>query len=119
MKLAGTLLDTGSLQEAVQALDNTDYSRKKSESEMKELKLKVAKHAEDTWAQKSGDSEDIAMLYLAMLRAAGLSASAVKVVDRDRGVFDPSYLSMDQFDTTLVALSTGGMRIVLDPGRAR
>ena len=39
---------------AVQALDNTDYSRKKSESEMKELKIKEAKHAEDTWAQKSG-----------------------------------------------------------------
>ena len=59
---------------AVQALDNTDYSRKKSASEMKQLKIKEAKHAEDTWAQKSGTSEDIAMLYLAMLRAAGLNA---------------------------------------------
>ena len=74
---------------AVQALDNTDYSRKKTESEMKQLKLKAAKHAEDTWAQKSGSSEDIAMLYLAMLRAAGLTAYAVKVVDRDKAVFDP------------------------------
>jgi hypothetical protein len=104
------------LYDAVQALDNTDYSRKKSESEMKELKIKAAKHAEDTWAQKSGSSEDIAMLYLAMLRAAGLTAYAVKVVDRDQGLFDPSYLSLYQLDSTLVDLSTGGKQIPLDPG---
>ena len=101
---------------AVEALDNTDYSRKKTASEMKELGIKVAKHAEDTWAQKSGDSEDMAMLYLAMLRAAGLNAVAVKVVDRDKGIFDPSYLTLYQLDTTLVALTTGGKQMVLDPG---
>ena len=101
---------------AVQALDNADYSRKKSESELKQLKLKEARHAEDTWAQKSGSSEDIAMLYLAMLRAAGLTAYAIKVVDRNKGTFDPAYMSLDQLDTTLVILSTGGKEILLDPG---
>jgi len=101
---------------AVQALDNTDYSRRKTATEMKQLKLKEATHAEDTWAQKSGDSEDIAMLYLAMLRAAGLTAYAVKVVDRNEGVFDPTYLNLDQLDTTLVELDAGGRRIALDPG---
>jgi hypothetical protein len=104
------------LYKAVQALDNTDYSRKKSEAELKQLKLKVAKHAEDTWEQKSGDSEDIAMLYLAMLRSAGLTAYAAKVVNRERAVFDPTYLTLDQLDDTLVILSTGGKEIVLDPG---
>ncbi|MGD0348187.1 MAG: DUF3857 and transglutaminase domain-containing protein [Terracidiphilus sp.] len=101
---------------AVQALDNTDYSRQKTATEMKELKLKEARHADDTWAQKSGSSEDIAMLYLAMLRAAGLTAYAVKVVDRDRGPFDPSYQDLDQLDTTLVVLSSGGKETILDPG---
>jgi hypothetical protein len=101
---------------AVQALDNTDYSRKKTATEMKQLKLKVARHAEDTWAQKSGSSEDIAMLYLAMLRAAGLTAYATKVVDRDDGTFDASYQSLDQLDTTLVVLSSGGKETILDPG---
>lgn len=104
------------LYDAVQTLDNTDYSRKKSASEMKELKIKTAKHAQDTWAQKGGSSEDIAMLYLAMLRAAGLTAYAIKVVDRDRGLFDPQYLSLHQLDSTLVVLSTGGKQILLDPG---
>jgi transglutaminase-like putative cysteine protease len=101
---------------AVQALDNTDYSRQKSASEMKQLKLKAAKHAEDTWTQKSGSSEDIALLYLAMLRAAGLTAYATKIVDRDQAVFDPSYMTLDQLDTTLVVLSLAGKQTVLDPG---
>jgi hypothetical protein len=83
---------------------------------MKQLKLKVAKHAEDTWAQKSGNSEDIAMLYLAMLRAARLTAYAEKIVDRQQGVFDITYLTLSQLDNTLVVLSADGKEIELDPG---
>ncbi len=104
------------LYDAVQALDNTDYSRTKSASELKELKIKVAKHAQDTWEQKSGSSEDVAMLYLAMLRAAGLTAYATKVADRDQRIFDLSYLSLAQLDSTLVAVSAGGKEVLLDPG---
>lgn len=104
------------LYDAVQALDNTDFSRTKSASELKVLKIKEARNAQDTWTQKSGSSEDIAMLYLAMLRAAGLTAYANKVVDRDRATFDPSYMSLDQLDSTLVLLNTGGKLIPLDPG---
>lgn len=101
---------------AVQNLENTDFSRKKSESELKQLKLKTAKHAEDTWAQKSGSSDDIALLYLAMLRAAGLNANAMKVVNRNDGIFDPTYLTLGQLDDTIVLLNIGGNEIGLDPG---
>ena len=101
---------------AVQALENTDYSRKKTESELKQLKIKAAKNAQVTWEQKSGSSEDIALLYLAMLRAAGLNANALKVVDRERGIFDPSYMTLYQLDDTIVLLNTGGTEIGLDPG---
>jgi hypothetical protein len=101
---------------AVQALDNTDFSRHKSEVELKELSFKPAIRAEDTWAQKSGSSEEISLLYLAMLRAAGLNGRAMKVVDRRRGQFDIAYLSLGQLNDTLVVLNTGGKDIVLDPG---
>ena len=103
------------LYDAVQALDNTDYSRKKTESEMKALNLKASKHAADVWKQKSGDSEDIA-LYLGLLRAAGLKAYAVKVVARNRGVFDPSYMYMGQLDDTIIDLHIGTDKMLLDPG---
>ena len=104
------------LYKAVQALDNTDYSRQKTESERRELKLKEIKRAEDTWTQKSGTSNDIALLYLAMLRAAGLTAYGVKMVDREEGSFDPTYLSFSQFDAALVMLNIAGKEIILDPG---
>jgi len=104
------------LYKAVEALDNTDYSRKKSQSEMRQLSLKEAKHAEDTWVRKSGNSEDIAMLYLAMARAAGLKATASKVVNRERGLFDPRFLEASQLDDTIVILTVGGKTIELDPG---
>jgi hypothetical protein len=104
------------LYKAVQALDNTDFSREKGKSELKQLHLKVAKRAEDTLAQKAGSSEDIALLYLAMLRAAGLTAYAMKVVNREEGTFDASYMDFDQLDDTLVILSTAGKETLLDPG---
>ena len=104
------------LYKAVQALDNTDFSREKGKSELKQLKLKAAKRAEDTWTQKAGSKEDIALLYLAMLRGAGLTAYAMKVVDREQGTFDPAYMDFDQLDDTLVILSIGGKETILDPG---
>jgi hypothetical protein len=104
------------LYDAVQKLDNTDFSREKTASERKELRIKEAKRAEDTWNQKSGSSEDIALLYLAMLRAAGLTAYPMKVVDRNRGVFDPTYMRFSQLDDTLVVLDDAGKETYLDPG---
>jgi hypothetical protein len=104
------------LYKAVQALDITDFSRKKDSVELKQLGLRVARRAEDTWSQKSGTSEDIALLYLAMLRAAGLTAYAMKLVDRENGLFDPTYLSFDQLDDTIIVVNIGGKEIALDPG---
>ena len=110
------LVKAKKLYKAVQALDNTDYSRKKSCSEMKQLKLKEAKHAEDTWKQKSGDSEDIALLYLALARAAGLTAYDMKVANRQRRVFDIGYLNFDQLDDDIIIVNVDGKSLLLDPG---
>ena len=104
------------LYKAVQDLDNTDFSRQKGKSELKQLGIRAAKRAEDTWAQKSGSSQDITLLYLAMLRAAGLTAYDIRVVDRERGIFAPGYLEFSQLDDDLVILSIGGKELVLDPG---
>jgi hypothetical protein len=104
------------LYKAVQALDNTDFSRAKGQSELKQLGLHATKRAEDTWNQKSGSSQDIALLYLALARAAGLAAYDMKVVDRDRGIFALGYLNFDQLDDDIVILGIGGQEIVVDPG---
>jgi hypothetical protein len=103
------------LYEAVQGLENTDFTRKKGEAELKHEGLRAAKRAEDTWAQKGGSGEDLALLYLAFLRGAGLTAFPMKVVDRERGKFNTNYLQWDQLDDTVIILSAGGQEIVLDP----
>jgi len=100
----------------VQNLDNTDFSREKSKAERNDLKLKTVKHAEDVLTDKSGSSSEIALLYLALLRAAGLNASAMSVVNRDQGLFTPGYMYFDQLDDTIILLNIGGKEIVLDPG---
>jgi hypothetical protein len=105
------------LYKAVVALDNTDFSRKKSEVELKQLGLRPARRAEDTWIQKSGSSQDITLLYLAMLRAAKLTAYDMRVVNRAEGIFDPTYLYFDQVTDDVILLSTGGKEVVLDPGQ--
>lgn len=104
------------LYKAVQALDNTDYSRTKGKAELKQLGLRVAKRAEDTWSQKSGSSRDIALLYLALLRAAGLTAYDMRVVDRQRGAFSPDYLKFGQLTDDIVIVTIDGKETFLDPG---
>jgi hypothetical protein len=101
---------------AVQALENTDFSRTKTDAELKALKLKPIKRAEDTWAQKSGNRTEIALLYLSMLRAGGLTAYAMRVVNRDKGLFDPNYFTFQQFDDYVILLNIEGKEVVLDPG---
>jgi len=105
------------LYDAVQALDNTDFSRAKTEEERKQLHLKKElKKAQDVWNEKSGSGNDIAALYLAMARAVGLNADGLKVADRNQRIFDPNYLSLYQFDSLLVVLHIDGKDIYVDPG---
>jgi hypothetical protein len=101
---------------AIQALDNTNFSRQKGKAELQAEGFHPAKRAEDTWNQKSGSSHDIALLYLAMLRAAGLTAYPMIVADRQHRVFNPNYLNFNQLSGLVIVLDSGGKEMVLDPG---
>ncbi len=102
--------------DAVMVLDNTDYSRRKSSVEMKHFHLKEAKDAEDVWKLKSGSSDEMALLYIAMARAAGLKAHAFAVCNRDRELFNPYFLSMGQLDDLLAIVTIADKETVVDPG---
>jgi hypothetical protein len=102
---------------AVQKLDNTGFSRAKSEAERKKDKLKDITKAEDVWKQQSGSGNDIALLYAAMARTAGLKAWPAFIVNRDRAMFDKGYLSNSQFDDDIVMVDLGGKNVYLDPGQ--
>jgi len=102
---------------AVQKLENTRFTRVKSEAERKKEKLKDINKAEDVWKQQIGTDDEIALLYVAFARAASLNAIPMKVVDRSRAIFDYTLLSSSQLDDYIVVVELGGKDVYLDPGQ--
>jgi hypothetical protein len=103
--------------DAVMKLENTRYTREKSEVERKKEKLKEVRSAEDVWNQKSGSDDELALLYVALARGVGLQAYPMKVVDRNRAIFDPDYMSLSQLDDYIAVVNLGGKDVFLDPGQ--
>jgi len=106
------------LYEAVQGLENTDFSRPSPNSSNLDEPVvdEFPKTADETWKDKSGTSNDLVMLYVSLARAAGLETYLMRTVDRSRGAFDPNYLSLNQFDSRVIHLRLDGKDIYLDPG---
>jgi hypothetical protein len=105
------------LYDAVQALDNTSFSRQRSELERLQSGLRRdVPGAAQVWSVKSGSGHEIAILYLSLARAAGLQAHAMSVADRSENIFDPGYLDLSQLSATLVVLQINGTDVFLDPG---
>jgi hypothetical protein len=102
---------------AVMKLDNTDFSRTKSEVERRAEKLKPIKNADDVWKQQSGSGDEIAMLYVALAKAAGLKVWPMQVVDRSKAIFDQTYLSPGQLDDYIAIVELAGKETFLDPGQ--
>jgi Domain of Unknown Function with PDB structure (DUF3857)/Transglutaminase-like superfamily len=101
---------------AVMKLENTSFTREHSAEENKAEGLKV-KTADDIWAQQRGNDDEIARLFVAMVRAAGLKAYGAAVVNRDQNVFVQAYLSWDQMDDELAIVSIDGKEVYFDPGQ--
>jgi hypothetical protein len=102
---------------AVMKLENTDFTREKSEAERKKEKIKQIKDAEGVWKEQMGSSDQIALLYVALARAAGLQAYPMQVVNRNRAIFDPTFLTTGQLDDYIAVVKVGDKDIELDPGQ--
>jgi hypothetical protein len=104
--------------DAVMKLDNTDFSRALPEDERRQRNLRAIRGAEDVWKQKSGKGDELALLYVALARAAGLTAWPMKVVNRDRALFNYYYASTRQMDDYIAIVEVGGQDVYVDPGQA-
>jgi hypothetical protein len=102
--------------DAVMKLDNTDFSRSKSKAERKAHKIKTIEKAEDIWKQQSGNSDAMALLYVALARSAGLNVSPMEVVNRERSIFSSHYLDWRQLDDFIAVVTINGKDTYLDPG---
>ncbi|MGD1090199.1 MAG: hypothetical protein ABR955_15955, partial [Verrucomicrobiota bacterium] len=65
----------------------------------------------------SGSDDDMALLFVALGRAAGLKVWPMEVVDRSRAFFDPRYLYAGQLDDYIAVLELDGKDVFLDPGQ--
>ncbi len=101
---------------AVQAMDNTDFTRSHSAQEEKAQGLKVAKDTDDILARKRGTGDQLDLLFIAMVRAAGMKAYLMGVADRSERIFLSSYLSLRQLDDDIAIVPVDGKDMFFDPG---
>jgi Domain of Unknown Function with PDB structure (DUF3857)/Transglutaminase-like superfamily len=101
------------LYDFVMKLDNRDYVR----SAAANSKTKTAKDAASILKQQGGSGDQLTLLFIALARAAGIQAWPMQVVNRDRAEYEPTFLSMDQFDDYIAVAILDGKQVYLDPGQ--
>ena len=101
---------------AVEQIENTDFTRQHTRVEDKAAGLSQVRTTDDIWTHKRGTSDEIAALFVAMARAAGMKAYLMGVTDRDIHIFLPAYLSTSQFDDDIAIVNVDGKEKYFDPG---
>src|SRR6185437_2701977 len=96
---------------AVQKMENTDFQISTAARD------KGNKDAASVWKQQRGSSDEIALTFVALGRAAGLKAWPMYLVNRNRSVFEDTNLSMKQSDDYIAVVEIGGKEVFLDPGQ--
>ena len=78
---------------------------------------RAIKDVGDVLGSQSGTGDEIVLTFVALARAAGLKAWPMQVVNRDHALFEPTYLSTDQFDDYIAVVDLDGKDVYLDPGQ--
>jgi hypothetical protein len=97
-------------------LENTSFTREHSTAEEKAQGFKEVHTTDDIWTRKRGNNDQIAELFVAMARAAGMKAYLAAVTNRDQSLFYPAYLSLSQLDDDIAIVNVDGKEQYFDPG---
>jgi hypothetical protein len=101
---------------AVMKLENTRYTREHSSAEERAQGFKEVHNTDDIWTRKRGSDDQLAALFVAMARAAGLKAYVGIVTNRDRNIFMKNYLTLSQLDDVVAIVNVDGKDQFFDPG---
>jgi hypothetical protein len=99
-----------------QEIRNLTYERARTEQEEQKENLKPNQNAAEVLAHGYGDRDDIGRFFVALARAAGFSASILRVSDRSEKFFDRGLLSRQQLGSEIALVTEGGQSFFLDPG---
>ena len=101
---------------AVMQLENTNFTREHDKVEDKAAGLHEVHSTDDILDRKRGSSNQLAELFIAMARAAGMKAYAFTVTNRDRSIFTKGYLNTAQLDDIVAVVNLDGKEQFFDPG---
>jgi hypothetical protein len=100
----------------VSQLENQSYIPYRAQQEEHVLGMKRNQGVEDVLGQRSGDHDDLARLFVAMVRAAGIPAWLMWVPNRSEGFFDEHYMNTEQLEAEIAIVQLDGKEVFLDPG---
>ena len=98
----------------VAKLENTDYTG--NSPQFVATNYVPRGSVEVVLEHKAGNTEEIALLYLALARTVGLNARPLRVASRGNRTFNVQFQDASQLDTVLVGVTIDGKEIDLDPG---
>ncbi|MGB8958671.1 MAG: DUF3857 domain-containing protein [Candidatus Aminicenantales bacterium] len=100
----------------VQGFRNLSYEKDLTPAQMKEQKIKDNRKVDDVLERGFGLRSDVTRTFVALARAAGFTAEAVRVTARDNKLFRKDYLSFyDQLDSEVALVAVGDRTMVFDP----
>ncbi len=79
-------------------------------------KKKLTRGVKDVLQEGGGTHDDLNRLFVAMVRAAGMTASLIWVPNRDEQAFLKDYLSTNQLDGEIAIVQIDGKDVFFDPG---
>ncbi|WP_229668751.1 DUF3857 domain-containing protein [Edaphobacter acidisoli] len=100
----------------VMQLENTSYTREQAAQEDRAHGLKEVHDTDDILALKHGNDDQLAELFVAMARAAGMKAYVAAVTNRDKNIFIKQFLAFTQLDDYIAIVNVDGKDEYFDPG---
>lgn len=79
-----------------------------------DVNAKFSEGVKDAWEKKRGNSGDINLILVNLLRRADLDANPMLVSERDNGKVDTTYPYYSQFNKVVACVRAGGSMYVLD-----
>lgn len=99
-----------------QSLRNLSFEEEKTDQEIRKERIRDAQNAEDVLKKGSGYGVEINRAFVAIARAAGFEADAVRVAPRDEFFFSDKLPDAGQMSGEIAVVNLGGKQIFLDPG---
>lgn len=103
--------------EAVQKLENTDFTREHQAAEDRADGMHKVNNAAQVYLHGRGTPDQLTYLFIGLARAAGFNAYAMAVPNRESNLFIKEWTSTAQLVDTVAIVNMNGKDVYFDPGQ--